>query len=181
MLLRGKTFGIVGYGRIGRAAAHRARAFGMKVVYTPHRFLGDADERPLNELLIQSDVVSLHCPLTRETWHLIDSKRLGQMKPGAVLINMARGPVVDEAALVAALEAGQLGGAGLDVFEHEPKVHPGLLAMPQVTLSPHLGGGTTQSRCDARRQAAENVADVLHGQIPHDAINQPITHSTRSG
>ncbi len=117
----------------------------------------------LETLLRTSDFVSLHTPLNADSDHLIDARRLGLMKPTAALINMARGRVVDEAALVDALREGRLAGAGLDVFEHEPNVHPDLLGMPGVILLPHIGGGTTESRRQARLLCAENVARVLRG------------------
>src|SRR6266446_1020544 len=129
--LRGATLGIVGLGRIGEAVARRARGFGMHVLHTTSR--GGV---PLEELLARSDAVTLHCPLTAATRHLIDARRLAQMKRGALLVNTSRGPVVDESALVRALESGHLGGAGLDVFENEPLVHPGLLGREDVVLLP---------------------------------------------
>ena len=166
-LLRGKTLGLVGYGRIGQAVATRARAFGMKVIYYC-RTRGDpaTGYAPLNDLLAQSDFVSLHTPLNRESERLLNESRLAQMKRGAYLINMGRGRVVDENALVAALTRGHLAGAALDVFADEPRVHPALLTMPQVVLTPHLGGGTTESRIQSRRLCAKNVAAVLQGKKP---------------
>ncbi len=173
MLLGGKTLGIVGYGRIGQAVARRAVAFGMTVIY--HRRQAQADDgyRALDDLLRCADVVSLHTPLTPETHHLIDAEKLALMKRGAYLINMARGAVVDEPALVAALQSGHLAGAGLDVFEHEPAVHPALLHMDNVVMAPHIGGGTVESRRAARRLCAQNVANVLQGLPPLTPVNQP--------
>jgi glyoxylate reductase len=171
-LLAGKILGIVGYGRIGQAVAQRARAFGMTVIYTRRQPVNDPAYRTLDDLLAESDIVALHTPLLSETQHLIDGRRLAQMKPGAYLINMARGPVVDEAALVAALQSGHLAGAGLDVFEHEPQVHPALLDMDNVVLSPHIGGGTIESRRAARHLCAENVAAVLRNQRPLTPVNE---------
>lgn len=175
LLLRGQTLGIVGYGRTGQAVAHRARAFGMKIIYTRRQAsAADPEFRTLDDLLREADFVSLHVPLMPETHHLFDARRLAQMKPGAYLINMARGPVVDEAALVAALESGHLAGAGLDVFEKEPEVHPALLTRDNVVLAPHVGGGTTASRHDARLLCAQNVAAVLRGERPHTPVNDPV-------
>ncbi len=167
LLLAGKTLGLVGYGRIGQAVERRALAFGLRVIHFDPRSDGSAPGyRPLEDLLAESDLVSLHVPLTPDTHRLLDAARLGRMKRGACLLNVARGRVVDESALVAALESGHLAGAGLDVFEDEPRVHPALLQMPQVVLTPHLGGGTRESRAEARRLCAENVAAVLRGRPP---------------
>ncbi len=166
--LQGKTLGIVGFGRIGRAVARRAPAFGMEVLHASRRAREGAPGRRvgLDELLGESDVVSLHCPLTPETRHLLDGRRLRSMRRGAVLINTARGPVVDEAALVEALRGGHLGGAGLDVYEREPEVHPGLLGLPNVVLLPHVGSATVETRSAMADLAAANVAAVLQGSEP---------------
>ncbi len=166
--LQGKTLGIVGFGRIGRAVARRAPAFGMEVLHAGRSARPGAPGRRvgLDELLGESDVVSLHCPLTPETRHLLDGRRLRSMRRGAVLINTARGPVVDEAALVEALRGGHLGGAGLDVYEHEPEVHPGLLGLPNVVLLPHVGSATVETRSAMADLAAANVAAVLQGREP---------------
>jgi len=155
MELRGSTMGIIGMGRIGTAVAERARAFGMEIVH--HNRTSGV---PLDELLRRSDVVSLHCPLSPSTRHLIDGRALGLMKPTAILINTARGPVVDEAALVGALDDGVIAGAGLDVFEDEPRVHPGLLATRKAVLLPHIGSATTTTR---RRMGRMVVEDIIHG------------------
>jgi glyoxylate reductase len=165
--LRGATLGIVGLGRIGEAVARRARGFGMHVVHSTQR--GGV---PLEELLAQSDVVTLHCPLTPATRHLIDARRLAQMKRGALLINTSRGPVVDEAALAAALESGHLGGAGLDVFENEPAVHPGLIGREDVVLLPHLGSGTHATRALMATMALTDAARVLRGEQPLHPVNE---------
>ena len=165
--LRGATLGIVGLGRIGEAVARRARGFGMHVVYSTQR-----GGLALEELLAQSDVVTLHCPLTAATRHLIDAPRLAQMKRGALLINTSRGPVVDEAALAAALESGQLGGAGLDVFENEPQVHPGLIGREDVVLLPHLGSGTHKTRALMATMALTDAARVLRGERPLHPVNE---------
>ena len=164
--LRGKTLGIVGYGEIGRAVAARARAFGLEVVYT-QRSRGDVPGQvELGELLARSHVVSLHCPLTPETRHLIDADALAAMRDDAYLINTARGPVVDEPALAAALRDGVIAGAGLDVFEHEPGVHPDLLGLENVVLIPHLGSATVETRTAMAELAAANVVAVLAGDDP---------------
>ncbi len=172
-LLAGKTLGIIGYGRIGKAVAKRARAFDMQVIY--HNRTASADEayRTLDDLLAEADVLALHTPLTTSTHHLINRARLAQMKPGALLINMSRGAVAQEEALVDALLAGKLAGAALDVFEFEPAVHPALLQMTNVCLTPHIGGGTRESRRAARRLCAENIAAVLRNQAPITPVNAP--------
>jgi glyoxylate reductase len=171
--LQGKTLGIVGLGQIGRAVAHRARAFGMDVVYSGRRRADERVERelqarylPLPELLRTADVVSLHCPLTPQTRHLVDAAALAAMKPSAYLVNTTRGPVVDEAALADALERGEIAGAGLDVFENEPEVHPRLLGLDTVALAPHLGSATVETRTAMAQLAADNVRAVLRGGAP---------------
>ena len=166
-----KTMGIVGYGNIGQAVASRARAFGMKILFNTLHERSDPEWRPLDSLIAESDVLSLHTPLTETTNRLIHGERLFSMKPGSVLINMARGKVVDESALVECLQSGHLAGAGLDVFENEPKVHPALLNMPNVVLTPHIGGATREARKRARLHAAENVARVLAGKPPLTPVN----------
>jgi lactate dehydrogenase-like 2-hydroxyacid dehydrogenase len=171
-LSAGATLGIVGYGRIGRAVARRARAFGMRVLATPSRsrvWESDADEvrfRELDELLAAADVVSLHVPLTDATRHLIDDAALARMKPTALLVNTARGPVVDTDALVRALQEGRIAGAGLDVFEDEPAVDPRLLELEQVVLTPHLGSAGVATREAMCGLAVRNVAEVLAGRPP---------------
>ena len=164
--LRGKTLGIVGYGEIGRAVAARARAFGLEVVYTKRSRGDEPGQVELGELLARSHVVSLHCPLTPETRHLIDADALAAMRDDAYLINTARGPVVDEPALAAALRDGVIAGAGLDVFEHEPEVHPDLLGLENVVLIPHLGSATVETRTAMAELAAANVVAVLAGDDP---------------
>lgn len=166
--LRRKQLGLVGVGRIGRAVAARAPAFGMRVAYTCRTPLDlpGAEAMSLDRLLNTSDVVSLHVPLTSETKHLIDKKALARMKRSAYLINSARGPVVDEAALAWALEHRLLAGAALDVYEHEPAVHPDLLALDNVLLLPHLGSATTETRTAMADLAIENVLAVLAGRPP---------------
>lgn len=181
--LAGKTLGCIGFGQIGRATATRARAFDMRVVYhqrrRPDRAGGGSEERwlPLDELLATVDVVSLHVPATPETRHLIDARALARMRPGAILINTARGSVVDEGALVEALRSGHLGGAGLDVAEDEPRLHPALLELDNVVVTPHLGGGTVESRRGSREWAVANVAAVLRGDPPRQPLNEVGRHS----
>ncbi len=169
--LRGKTLGVVGMGEIGQATARRARAFGMEIAYFNRNRVAPEIEAELEarwislpELIAQSDILTLHCPLTEQTRHLIDAEALAQMKPSAYLVNTARGPVVDEAALVEALKAGRIAGAGLDVFEHEPEVHPGLLELDNVVLLPHLGSATVETRTEMALLAARNVIEVCAGR-----------------
>ena len=172
-LLSGKTLGIVGCGRIGRAVAKRAAAFGMRILFNSRSPTSAPGYRELVQLLAEADVITLHTPLTDQTRHLIDAEALACMKQSAFLINMARGPVVHEAALVEALRGGRIAGAALDVFEFEPDVHPALLDLPNVCLTPHIGGGTAESRRAARRLCARNVAAVLRGQAPITPVNCP--------
>ena len=172
--LRGKLLGIVGLGAIGRRVAERARAFGMEIAYCQRHAADpeivaalEAERMELGELLAVADVLSLHCPLTEETRHLISAERLAQMKPGAILVNAARGPIVDEAALVEALREGRLGAAALDVYEEEPRVHPGLLGLENVTLVPHLGSATVETRAAMAELAAANaIAAVRDEPLP---------------
>jgi glyoxylate reductase len=166
--LRGKQLGIVGFGRIARAVAARAPAFGVRVAYTSRREpdVAGAEAMSLDRLLNTSDIVSLHVPLTPETRHLIDKRAFSRMKRSAYLINTARGPVVDEAALAWALQHHLLAGAALDVYENEPVVHPDLLSLENVLLVPHLGSGTTETRTAMADLAAENVRAVLAGRPP---------------
>ncbi len=161
--LQGKRLGIVGMGRIGNAVAERARAFGMEVI-------GVRRGEPLDDLLATSDVVSLHAPLTRETLHLIDGAALAKMKRTAFLINTARGKLVDEAALCETLERGHLRGAGLDVYENEPRVSPRLLTLPNVVALPHIGSATEETRSAMARIAATDVARFLRGEPPLHAV-----------
>jgi glyoxylate reductase len=176
--IQGKTLGIVGLGQIGTATARRGKAFGMDVVYSGRRRADasleqDLDARflELDELLETADVVSLHCPLTDATRHLITAERLRRMKPTAFLVNTTRGPVIDEAALAAALREGVIAGAGLDVFEKEPEVHADLLPLDNVVLIPHLGSATVETRTAMAMLAAENVVAVLEGREPPTGVN----------
>jgi glyoxylate reductase len=164
--LRGKTLGIVGYGEIGKATATRARAFGLEVIYTKRSRGDDPGQVELDELLERAHVVSLHCPLTPETRHLIDAGALARMRDDAYLVNTARGPVVDEPALARALRDGVIAGAGLDVFEREPEVHPDLLGLDNVVLIPHLGSATVETRTAMAELAAGNAMAVLAGGEP---------------
>lgn len=171
--LQGRRLGIVGLGGIGRRVAQRACAFGMEIAYHQRNpapaevetALG-AERMPLERLLAEADVLSLHCPLTPETHHLIGPPELEAMKPGAVLVNAARGPIVDEAALAAALAAGRIAAAGLDVYEREPQVEPRLLELDNVVLTPHLGSATVETRTAMAELAARNAISVLSGQGP---------------
>jgi glyoxylate reductase len=171
--LRGKLLGIVGLGGIGRRVAERARAFGMEIAYHSRHpapaevaaALG-AERMPRERLLAEADVVSLHCPLTPETHHLIGAAELAAMKPAAVLVNAARGPIVDERALAEALAAGGIAAAALDVYEHEPEVEPRLLELDNVVLSPHLGSATVETRTAMAELAARNAISVLRGEGP---------------
>jgi glyoxylate reductase len=164
--LRGKQLGIVGFGRIGRAVAQRAGAFGMRVAYSSRTIREDAAAQPmpLDRLLSTSDVVSLHVPLTPETHHLIDQPALARMKRSAYLINTSRGPVIDEAALAWALRERLISGAALDVYEREPEVHADLLKLENVVLAPHLASATVETRTAMADLAVRNVLAVLAGQ-----------------
>lgn len=175
--LQGKTLGVVGMGGIGRATARRARAFGMDVVYQSRSAIdpaiaGELGARrvELDELLAVSDVVSLHCPYGPATHHLLGADQFAAMKRSAYLVNTARGPIVDEGALAAALRAGTIAGAGLDVFEREPTVHPALLDLENVVLVPHLGSATIETRTAMATLAADNVLAVLRGDEPPTPI-----------
>jgi glyoxylate reductase len=171
--LEGRTLGIYGMGRIGRAMARRAGGFGMRVIYHSRKPLSADEDRALgaehvsfDELLALSDVISLHAPLTPETRHAFGRDALARMRPGSVLVNTARGPLVDEAALADALRDGPLAAAGLDVYEHEPAVHPALLDLPNVVLLPHIGSATRATRTSMAMLAARNVHAVLSGHPP---------------
>ena len=166
MELRGKQLGIIGYGRIGRAVAARAPAFGLRVVYADIQAVPGGEALPIDRLLATSDIVSIHCPLTADTRHLIDQAALARMKRSAYLINTSRGPVVDESALAWALKERIISGAALDVYEEEPRVHPGLLALENVVLAPHLGSATTDTRTAMADLAVRNAIAVLSGQPP---------------
>ena len=174
----GKTLGIVGMGRIGQAVAHRARAFGMSVIYhNRHRLpeaaeqmLGVRYEPDLDTLAAEADVITLHCPSSPETHHLIDARRLGLMKPDVYLVNTARGDLIDEDALIEALENDRIGGAGLDVYAHEPMVDPRLVALSNVSLLPHLGSATFEGREAAGEKIIANIRFWADGHRPPDQV-----------
>ena len=179
--VHGKTVGIGGAGRIGQAVAKRARGFAMRILYHNRTRLPEDVERELgleyadlDALLKEADFVSLHCPLTPETRHLIGERELGLMKPTAVLINTARGPVVDEGALVQALREGRIYGAGLDVFENEPALHPGLAELPNVVLAPHIASAGRETRLQMVDLVVSDVLAVLKGQRPRNLVNPEI-------
>ena len=171
-LSAGATLGIVGFGRIGRAVARRARGFGMRLLATPTSSPVPDDDAAgvtfadLDTVLAESDVVTLHCPLTEQTRHLIDDTALDRMRPTALLVNTARGPVVDTDALVRALQEDRIAGAALDVFEDEPAVDPRLLELEQVVLTPHLGSAGGATRSAMCGLAVRNLAEVLAGRSP---------------
>ncbi|MFN5901592.1 MAG: NAD(P)-dependent oxidoreductase, partial [Novosphingobium sp.] len=176
----GKRLAIIGMGRIGQAVAHRARAFGLEVVYHNRRplpgaienMLGARYEADLDQLLVEADIVTLHCPAGAETHHLIDKRRLALLKPEAFLINTARGDLIDEEALIAALQEGQLGGAGLDVYAREPAVDPRLIALPNVITLPHLGSATIEGRAHAGEKVIANIRFWADGHRPPDQVLQ---------
>jgi glyoxylate reductase len=175
----GRTLGLVGPGRIAAAVAERARGFRMTILYAGRRPSPALDAlggrmTPLDELLAASDFVSLHTPLTADTRSLIDARALALMKPTAYLINTARGPVVDEKALVEALRAGRIAGAGLDVYEDEPAMAPGLADCPNTLLLPHLGSATIATRAAMSRIAAENLCAALRGEQPPNLVNRAV-------
>ncbi len=179
--VHGETLGIVGFGRIGRAVARRAKGFGMRVLYdsrtrAPADVEGELGARrvPFDELLAESDFVSVNCALTPETRHLFGDEQFRKMKPTAVLVNTARGPVVDEAALARALKAGEIRGAGLDVFENEPQVHPELLECENAVIVPHLGSATVDTREAMGMLAAENLFAALEGRRPPTPVNPEV-------
>jgi glyoxylate reductase len=180
MGLHGKTLGIVGMGRVGRAVARRAAAFGLRACCTSAHPPAPSEARDIeyvaeiDALLPQADILSLHCPLTTQTRFLMNARRLHLLPRGAILINTSRGEVVDETALVAALEDGHLGGAGLDVYEHEPEVHPGLVRRADVVLLPHLGSATREARAAMADLAVDNVLAVLAGGAPPAPVITPV-------
>jgi len=180
-----KVLGIIGFGRIGQAVMRRSRGFKMRViVYDPvkkeeiEKMRGVA-YRELNDLLRESDFVTLHCALTKETRHLIGKKQLDLMKSNAILVNTSRGPVVDEKALVSALKKGTIAGAGLDVYEEEPKLSPGLTKLENVVLLPHIGSATADTRSQMAVLAAKNAVAILRGRRPPNIVNPEILNSPR--
>lgn len=200
--LNGKTLGIIGYGRIGRAVARRATGFGMQVLYCGRNEIAFRDDPPLTvprtgmlhqplndsarigglqdgltvrrtefrELLAQSDIISVHVPLTATTRHLIDQTAIARLKSSAYFINTSRGEIADERALTAALLAGKLAGAGLDVYEHEPQITPELMTLPNVVLLPHIGSATRDTRLAMAMTAVENIIDVMTGREPRNLV-----------
>ncbi len=180
----GKTLGIVGFGRIGRAVARRAGGFHMKVIYTdavraPENVEKElkAEFREMSALLAESDFISVHVPLLPETRGLFDASKFQRMKPTAFLINTSRGPVVNEAALVAALEKGKIAGAGLDVYENEPVIHPGL-KRANVVLAPHIASASLETRTKMACMAAENVVALFNGQRPPNILNPEVLRAS---
>ncbi|HEX4579944.1 MAG TPA: D-glycerate dehydrogenase [Candidatus Dormibacteraeota bacterium] len=176
--LDGSLLGVVGFGRIGQAVARRALAFGMRVAYATDvevtiedDLRGRVTEMPLGDLLASADVVSLHVPLTETTHHLINETSLQAMKSTAVLVNTSRGPVIDEPALVRALREGWIAAAGLDVYEREPLLAPGLSDCANAVLSPHLGSATTKTRAAMAELTAVNTTAALDGRVPPNCVN----------
>ena len=176
--LAGKTLGIVGMGRIGQAVAHRARAFGLEIAYTNRKRLPEAVERMLgarfvsdvDDLIAEADILTLHCPLTKETRNLMDDRRSSLMKPSACIINTARGELIDQEALIAALHAGKLSGAALDVYPDEPNVDPRLLAHPNVITLPHIGSATIEGREASGEKVIANIQFWVNGHRPPDQV-----------
>jgi glyoxylate reductase len=169
--VHGQLLGLVGYGHIGREVARRAEGFGMEVLHHTRTNTGfPGHVASLDELLETVDIVSLHVPLTESTRHLIGRREFGLMKTSAVLVNTARGPVVDEEALIEALSTGEIFGAGLDVFDGEPVLNPALFDAPRLVMLPHIGSATTQTRTRMARLAATGVCEVLAGRTPDNAV-----------
>ena len=166
--VHGKTLGIIGPGRIGRAVARRAEGFGMRVLFAGR------DRAELDRVLAESDFVAVTVPLSESTHHLIGAAELARMKPGAILVNTSRGPVVDEAALAESLASGHLGGAGLDVFENEPHVHPALLACENALMVPHIASATRETRDGMARLACRGLAQILRGERPPNLANPQV-------
>ena len=180
----GMTLGLAGFGRIARATARRAAAFGMRIAFCPRppgdrpvsddelgEFAGRVEHVSWTDLVGMSDFLSIHVPLNDATHHLVDSDVLRAMKPSAILINTARGPIVDEAALVAALQSGEIAAAGLDVYEDEPALAPGLAELPNTVLLPHVGSATVAVRAEMARLCAENAIAMAHKRIPPHPVN----------
>jgi glyoxylate reductase len=176
--VNGKTLGIIGMGRIGRAVAERARAFGIRILYhNRHRLPAEIEHRlgathavNLDTLMAEADIISVNCPLTPETHHLIDARRIALMKPDSYLVNTARGEIIDENALILALENRQIAGAGLDVFEGEPNVDPRLLALPNTILIPHMGSATFEGRAAMGEKVIANIRAWTDGHRPPDLV-----------
>ncbi|WP_017665615.1 2-hydroxyacid dehydrogenase [Porphyrobacter sp. AAP82] len=176
--LAGKVLGIVGMGRIGQAVAHRARAFGLEIAYTNRKQLPEALERMLgaryvadvDALMAEADILTLHCPLTEETRHMVAARRIALMKPGSSIVNTARGELIDQEALIAALESGHLAGAGLDVYPDEPHVDPRLIAHPNVMTLPHIGSATAEGREESGHKVIANIRMWADGHRPPDQV-----------
>lgn len=176
--LRGKRMGIVGMGRIGQAVAHRARAFGLEIAYTNRKRLPEAVERmlgarfvpQLDDLIAEADILTLHCPMTDETRGMIDARRIALMKPGSSIINTARGELIDQEALIAALKSGHLAGAGLDVYPDEPNVDKRLLRIPNVMTLPHIGSATAEGREASGEKVIANIRFWMDGHRPPDQV-----------
>jgi len=177
--ITGKRLGIVGMGRIGQAVARRARAFGLQIHYHNRRPLGEELETELeatywdslDQMLARMDIVSVNCPHTPATYHLLSARRLKLMKPSAYIVNTARGEVIDENALARMIEAGELAGAGLDVFEHEPAVNPKLLNSARVVALPHMSSATLEGRVDMGEKVIINIKTFLDGHTPPDRVH----------
>lgn len=179
--LGGKTLGIIGMGRIGQAMARRARAFDMNIVYSQRNRLSPEIESRYNarsvsmdELLKQSDFISIHCPLSENTRHLLSDREFGLMKQSCILINTARGAIIDEAAMVRALADGKIRAAGLDVFEREPSVSAELLEMDNVVLAPHIGSASVETRSAMARLAVDGLIEAFSGRLPANAVNPEV-------
>lgn len=179
--VHGKVLGLIGLGAVGTAVARRARGFGMRLLYLRRRRLSREDEEatgvefaPLDRLLEKADFVSVHVPQTPETHHLIGDRELRRMKPTAYLINTARGPIVDERALVMALQERWIAGAGLDVYEHEPRVSPGLVDLPNVVLAPHIGSADRDTREEIANVVVDNIEAHIRGDRPPNVINPEV-------
>jgi glyoxylate reductase len=177
----GKTLGLVGMGRIGQAMARRARGFDMKVIYSDPRSLSAEEEEKLgarhlslDEVLGQTDFISLHPALTKETHHMIGTRQFALMKRNAIIINTSRGPVIDETALVQALAEKRIAGAGIDVYEHEPKIARELLTMNNVVLAPHLGSAVMELRENMAHIVVDNIAAIIEGRVPPNCINPEV-------
>lgn len=179
MELASATLGLFGFGRLGQAVARRARGFGMKVLVTSRSPIAEhllaahgAEQVPLDALLEGSDVISIHCPLNEASHHVFDSAAFAKMRNHALIVNTARGPVIDEAALVTALDAGEIGGAALDVFEREPEIHPGLKSRDDVVMMPHVGSATVTTRRRMAEMVLRDAAAVLRGESPAHPVNR---------
>ena len=178
----GKRLGIIGMGRIGQAVARRARAFGLQIHYHNRRRVAEDTERELeatywdslDQMLARMDILSVNCPHTPATFHLLSARRLKLIKPTAYLVNTARGEVIDENTLARMLEAGEIAGAGLDVFEHEPKVERALLKMPNVVLTPHLGSAVMELRDVMANIVVDNIQALIDGSSPPNCVNPQV-------